>query len=181
MKELSLHLLDIVQNSIKAGATKIDIEIIEDTVEDLFSFSVKDNGCGMSEEFVNKVRNPFTTTRTTRKVGLGIPLLEAAALQCDGGLDIESEPGVGTTLTVRFRYSHIDRAPLGDVTETMTTLISGSPDIDFVYRHSINGNAFVFKTEDCRQILQEVPLNTPDVLMWIEGTLQEGIQDIQVK
>ena len=181
MKELSLHILDIIQNSVKAGATLIEIEIAEDEKDDMFRFSVKDNGCGMSKELLDKVRDPFTTTRTTRKAGLGIPLLEAAALQCNGWLDISSEPGKGTMLTANFQLSHIDRAPLGDMAQTITTVISGNPEIDFRYSHCNNGKTFAFSTEECRQVLQGVPLDTPEVIAWIEEAVREGLSEIQVK
>ena len=169
MKELSLHILDIIQNSVNAGASIIEIEIEEEEKEDIFRFSVKDNGCGMSADFLRKVKDPFTTTRTTRKTGLGIPLLEAAAVQCGGRLDIVSEPGKGTAVTAVFQNSHIDRAPLGDMAQTMVTVISGSPEIDFLYTHIKNGQSFVFQTEDLRRVLQGVPLDTPEVIGWIEA------------
>ena len=124
MKELSLHILDIAQNSVKAGATLIQITIEEDTVADTLRITVADNGCGMDKDLLQRVRDPFTTTRTTRKVGMGIPLLEAAAVQCGGGLDIQSQPGVGTTLTAWFGLSHIDRAPVGDMPGTMGVIVS---------------------------------------------------------
>lgn len=181
MKELSLHILDIIQNSVNAGASIIEIEIEEEEKEDIFRFSVKDNGCGMSADFLRKVKDPFTTTRTTRKTGLGIPLLEAAAVQCGGRLDIVSEPGKGTAVTVVFQNSHIDRAPLGDMAQTMVTVISGSPEIDFLYTHIKNGQSFVFQTEDLRRVLQGVPLDTPEVIGWIEEAVREGLAEIQVK
>jgi histidine kinase len=181
MKELSLHILDIIQNSVNAGASIIEIEIEEEEKEDIFRFSVKDNGCGMSADFLRKVKDPFTTTRTTRKTGLGIPLLEAAAVQCGGRLDIVSEPGKGTAVTAVFQNSHIDRAPLGDMAQTMVTVISGSPEIDFLYTHIKNGQSFVFQTEDLRRVLQGVPLDTPEVIGWIEEAVRDGLAEIQVK
>ena len=181
MKELSLHILDIIQNSVNAGASINEIEIEEEEKEDIFRFSVKDNGCGMSADFLRKVKDPFTTTRTTRKTGLGIPLLEAAAVQCGGRLDIVSEPGKGTAVTAVFQNSHIDRAPLGDMAQTMVTVISGSPEIDFLYTHIKNGQSFVFQTEDLRRVLQGVPLDTPEVIGWIEEAVREGLAEIQVK
>lgn len=181
MKELSLHILDIVQNSVKAGADTIEIEIQEMEQEDVFRFSVKDNGCGMSADFLSRVRDPFTTTRTTRKAGLGIPLLEAAAVQCGGKLDITSEKGKGTVVTAVFQNSHIDRAPLGDMAQTMITVVSGNPEINFLYTHTKNGRSFVFRTEDIRQVLQGVPLDTPEVIGWIGEAIREGLAEIQEK
>ena len=146
MKELSLHILDIAENSVKAEASLIEIEISEDTGKNLLTIAIKDNGVGMSEEFLKRVKDPFSTTRTTRRVGMGISLFEAAAEQCGGGLEISSEQNVGTEVFVRFQLDHIDRAPLGDMAGTMQTLIGGSPDRDFVYSHSKDGKCFTMDT-----------------------------------
>ena len=178
MKELSLHILDIAKNSVKAKASVIEIIISEDEETNLLTIEIKDNGCGMSKEFLEKVRDPFSTTRTTRKVGMGIPLFEAAAVQCGGYVDITSEEGVGTEFKVVFEYNHIDRAPLGDMPGTMQVLISGSPEIDFIYRHEKNGKFFNMDTRELRQVLGEVPLDTPDVLAWIDGFIQEGLLEL---
>ena len=179
MKELSLHILDIVQNSIKAEAKNITVEIVESISEDKLTISVIDDGCGMSEEFLARVRDPFTTTRTTRKTGMGISLFEAAAQQTGGGLDIRSKLGEGTTLTVWFGLSSIDRAPLGDMAGTMETIIGGAPDIDFVYRHVTDKGEFVLDTKELRQMLGDVPLNVPDILSWINGYIEEGLSEIR--
>ena len=178
MKELSLHILDIAKNSVKAKASVIEIIISEDEETNLLTIEIKDNGCGMSKEFLETVRGPFSTTRTTRKVGMGIPLFEAAAVQCGGYVDIKSEEGVGTEFKVVFEYNHIDRAPLGDMPGTMQVLISGSPEIDFIYRHEKNGKVFNMDTRELRQVLGEVPLDTPDVLAWIDGFIQEGLSEL---
>ena len=132
----------------------------------------------MSKEFLQTVKDPFSTTRTTRKVGMGISLFEAAAVQCGGKLDITSEVGVGTTLTTTFELDSIDRAPLGDMAGTMVTLISGSPSIDFMYKHTKDNKEFVLDTREVRQILGEVTLDMPDVLMWIEEYINEGLIEI---
>lgn len=178
MKELSLHILDIAKNSVKAKASVIEIIISEDEGTNLLTIEIKDNGCGMSKEFLETVRDPFSTTRTTRKVGMGIPLFEAAAVQCGGYVDITSEEGVGTEFKVVFEYNHIDRAPLGDMPGTMQVLISGSPEIDFIYRHEKNKKTFTMDTRELRQVLGEVPLDTPDVLAWIDGFIQEGLSEL---
>jgi len=179
MKELSLHILDIVQNSIKAKAKLIEIDITENTKDDTLTIAVIDDGCGMSAEFLARVRDPFTTTRTTRKTGMGISLFEAAAVQTGGWLDIQSEEGKGTTLTVRFGLSSIDRAPLGDMAGTMVTIISGAPDIDYVYKHTTDKGEYVLDTRELREVLGEVPLDVPDVLGWINDSIVEGLQDIK--
>ncbi len=175
MKELSLHILDIAKNSVKAKASKIEISVTEDEENDILIIEIADNGCGMSKEILNSVRDPFTTTRTTRKVGLGIPLFEAAAVQSGGGLNIESEIGVGTTLTAEFGYSNIDRAPLGDISDTMVILISGSPDIRFIYNYFKNGSEFKFDTNEIKAQLGDISLDTPEILDWIGEYIKEGI------
>ncbi len=174
MKELSLHILDIAKNSVKAGATLIEIVIEEDTKNNLLTIDIKDNGSGMSEEFLKTVKDPFSTTRTTRKVGMGISLFEAAAMQCGGGLDISSKLGEGTTVHTRFERDSIDRAPVGDMAGTMQTLISGSPEIDFLYVHKKDSEIFTLDTRELREALGGVPLDTPEVLMWIDDFIKEG-------
>lgn len=178
MKELSLHILDIAKNSVKAKASLIEICVNEDEKKNLLTIDINDNGCGMSKEFLKNVKDPFSTTRTTRKVGMGISLFEAAAMQCGGKLDIDSEEGVGTKMCVTFLYNHIDRAPLGDMAGTMETLISGSPEIDFLYRHTKNGETFVLDTRELRNVLGDVPLDLPEVVMWIDGYIKEGLGEI---
>ncbi len=181
MKELSLHILDIVQNSVKANASLIQISIEEDTTADTLRITVADNGCGMDKDLLQRVRDPFTTTRTTRKVGMGIPLLEAAATGCGGNLDIQSQLGVGTTLYAVFGLSHIDRAPVGDMPGTMSVLVSGSPQIDFVYTHTVDGASFTFDTREIRTALDGVPLDTPEVVSWIQAYVYEGLDSLKTK
>ncbi len=178
MKELSLHILDIAKNSVKAKATQIDIIIQEDILNNILSIEIKDNGCGMSKEFLKRVKDPFSTTRTTRKVGMGISLFEAAAVQCGGRLSIDSEEGVGTTLMVEFLYNHIDRAPIGDMAGTMQTLISGSPEIDFIYRHTKNESTFILNTKEMREVLGGVPLDSPEVVSWLYEYVTEGLSEL---
>lgn len=174
MKELSLHILDIVQNSVAAGAKFIMLDLIEDVNTDLLEFSIKDDGCGMTEETLKKVTDPFTTGRTTRRVGLGIPLLKAAAELTGGGLELTSEPGVGTTVTARFVYDSIDRQPLGNMAETMLGLITSYENIGFVYYHRVNEKEFTLDTREIKGILGEVSLNEPEVVLWLSGFLNEN-------
>lgn len=174
MKELSLHILDIMHNSIAAKASLITLTLIEDEEKDSLFFEIKDNGKGMSKELVEQVVNPFVTGRTTRKVGLGIPLLKAAAEQTGGGITLTSEEGVGTVISARFGYSHIDRQPLGDMAETMLGLITSYEDIDFVYRHEVNGNEYLLDTGEMRQILGGVPFSQPEVVLWLSEFLKEN-------
>ncbi|MBO4898070.1 MAG: ATP-binding protein [Clostridia bacterium] len=178
MKELSLHILDIVQNSIKAEAKNIEVLINESEKENALRIVIKDDGCGMDPEFLARVRDPFTTTRTTRKTGMGISLFEAAAVQTGGGLSIESEKGVGTTLKVNFVLDSIDRAPLGDMASTMTTAIGGAPRIDFLYRHTTDKGELVLDTKEIRETLGGVPLDIPEVLQWISEYIKDGLSEI---
>lgn len=180
MKELSLHILDIVQNSVKAKATDIQITVSEKPEENLLEITIADNGCGMSKELLARVKDPFATTRTTRKVGMGISLFEAAASQCGGHLEITSEEGVGTTLYVCFEYNSIDRAPLGDMAETMVTIIMSAPEINYVYKHIGPGGEFVFDTKEIKNVLGDVPLNNVDVLEWIKEYIEEGLTDVNI-
>ena len=178
MKEIALHLLDIVQNSVKAGAAHVDIgfSLGEDGV---LTMTVRDDGCGMSPEFVERVRSPFVTTRTTRKVGLGIPLLMQNAMQSGGRVDIESEVGVGTTITAVFHTESIDCLPLGDLASTMATIIMGSPDApEFSLRCASPAGEMDFSTEQIRAVMDGVSLAEPAVVQWIQESLQEEIEPI---
>ncbi len=178
MKELSLHILDIAQNSITADATLVEIEIVEDTKKDILTITVKDNGKGMSEDFLKKVRDPFTTTRTTRPVGMGISLFESAAKSTGGNLDITSELGVGTTVTAEFVHSHIDRQPVGNMADTFLTIINTKPEIDYVYTHKFNGGEFTVDTREIKNVLMEVDITTPDVLVWLKENIEQSLNDI---
>ena len=179
MLELSLHILDIVNNSVKAGANLIFVSVHEAILENLLKISIEDNGCGMDEAFLAEVLDPFRTTRTTRKVGMGLSLFKAAAENTGGSLTIESQKNVGTKVDVVFTYDHIDRQPLGDMGETMLTLISGNTDIDFVYTHSVNEKVFTLDTQKVKQILgNEVSLGSPEIVMWLKDYIREGIEEI---
>ena len=173
MKELSLNILDITENSVKAGATLTEISITES--ENKLIISIKDDGCGMSEDIVRSVVDPFYTTRTTRKVGMGVPLFKMAAEQTGGKLEIISDTGEdhGTTVTAYFYKDHLDFTPLGDVISTVTTLIQGHPDTDFLFTHLIDDKEIRLDTRELRAVLEGVPLNTYDVLEWIRGFLEE--------
>ncbi|MBZ4646423.1 MAG: hypothetical protein PWR27_1208 [Petroclostridium sp.] len=178
MRELSLHILDIVQNSISANATLIAIEVKEDLKQDILEFCITDNGKGMTQELLKTVSDPFVTTRSTRKVGLGISLLKSAAELCGGGVEISSEPGKGTKVKARFLHSHIDRAPLGNMVETVLTLVVCNPLIDFVYKHLVNENCFEFDTREIKQVIKEVDINNTEVVSWMKDCLTEGITSL---
>lgn len=174
MKELSLHILDIAQNSVTAGAQLIKISVLEDKENDILEFSVEDDGCGMSEETLKKVTDPFVTGRTTRKVGLGIPLLKAAAELAGGGIRLSSHIGKGTKITARFGYSSIDRQPLGDMAGTILGLVTSYEDVDFVYHHKVDTDEFMFDTREIRNILGGVKFTTPEVVLWLSEYLKEN-------
>ena len=174
MTELSLHILDIVQNSIKAGANLVAINVHENVSENIFAITITDNGCGMEKDFLEDVVNPFRTTRTTRKVGLGLSLLKNACELTGGSLEIDSEVGKGTVVCARFMHDSIDRQPLGDMASTMATIIGGNDKINYVYSHSINDTSFEFSTVEIRKVLgEEIDLSNLDVLNWIEGYIAE--------
>jgi signal transduction histidine kinase len=173
MEELSLHILDIAENSVRAEADTIEIQITEDMESDLLSIKVSDNGVGMDEETVKKVLDPFYTTKTVRRYGLGIPLLSEAAKAANGKLSIESKKGEGTRIKADFQHSHIDRQPLGDMAETIITLIMGNPEIDLLYVHRKNGHVYTFDTKEVRPQLGDIPINSLDVLRLLKEDLQQ--------
>jgi len=172
MKELSLNILDIAKNSVKAGASLITIQILED--ETWRTLIIADNGCGMPPEMLATVTDPFTTSRKTRPVGMGIPLLKLAAEQTGGKLTIQSsqaEADHGTVVTATFDKTHLDCVPLGDYAGTMVTLIQGSPDIDFSFLYRTPSGEISLETAQMREILGGVPLDTPEVLSWVYESL----------
>ena len=177
MKELSLNILDIAENSVKAGAELTEISIEETESEIILTF--KDNGCGMTEEIRKTVTDPFYTTRTTRKVGMGLPLLKLQAEMTGGSLTVESThisedaQNHGTLVCAVFNKNHIDCTPLGDVVASITTLIQGHPDSDFLFTHKNGEREVVLDTRELRQVLEGVPLNTYEVIKWIEEYLKE--------
>ena len=178
MKEIALHLLDIVQNSVKAGAAHVDVGFAL-AQDGTLTMTVRDDGCGMSPEFLERVRSPFVTTRTTRKVGLGIPLLMQNAMQSGGHVDIESEPGSGTTVTAVFLTGSIDCLPLGDLASTMATIIMGSPDApEFSLRCESPSGKMDFSTEEIRAVMEGMSLAEPAVVQWIQESLKEEIEPI---
>lgn len=174
MQELSLNVLDIAQNSIRAGALLTTITVVEKTADHFMEISIEDNGCGMTETQVAHVMDPFFTTRTTRKVGLGVPFFKMSAEATGGEFFIESTVGKGTKTVARYRTDHLDMLPLGDMNATMLSLISVNPEIDFRYVHYVDDREFVLDTRELRAVLEDVPLNAPDVLLFIKETLSDG-------
>ncbi len=172
-----MNVLDITENSVRAGASLISISVDVDEEADRLTIVIEDNGCGMTREQVEHVEDPFYTTRTTRKVGLGIPFYKMAALSTGGEFSIESQPGKGTRVVTSFGLSHIDRMPLGDINGTIHTLITFNTNIDFVYSYSFNGKSFTLDTRQFRQILDGVPLDNPEVSRYIKEFLDENKQE----
>ena len=172
--EISLHILDIAQNSLRAGATLIEISLIEDTEKHTLLFVIRDNGCGMTPEQVDRVTDPFYTSRTTRKVGLGVPFLKQAAEATGGNLEIRSSAGLGTEVSALFHTDHIDCMPLGDITETMMALIEGLGDVDLVYTYRVDGREFVLDTRNVREILGNVSFSEPEVRSFLRDFLAEN-------
>lgn len=181
MRDLSLHVLDIAENSIRAQASLVEIEVIEDLENNRFNLSIEDNGKGMDQLLLEKVENPFVTTRTTRKVGLGISLLKQNCEQCDGKLMIKSEIGKGTKLTAMMPYYHIDRLPLGDMASTLVVLIGANPTIDWRYRHQKANQSFELDTRQVKEMLQDVPISTPEVLQWLKTYILEQENNLECR
>ena len=178
MNELSLHILDIVQNSLKANAKLIEITINENSKDDSYTIIISDNGHGMDEKTLTKVSDPFYTTRTTRKVGMGTSLFKMAAELCDGTFHIQSTVGVGTKVTASFVKSHVNRAPLGAIEDTITILMLNDCDVDVVYKHIIDKKEYIFDTREVRQVLDGIPFTDYDVIAWVKNNIKDGINTI---
>ena len=180
LEDLSQHVLDIAENSVAAGASSVLIEIAEDVPGNILSMTVEDDGKGMSLDFLEKVADPFTTTRTTRSVGMGIPFLKQSAELCGGKFVISSAPGAGTRLEALFKYDCIDRPPLGDMPATVMTIFMGHPDINWTYRHIYDGREFSMTTEELAEVLEDRELlRTAEVGLWIRGQIAEALLELR--
>jgi hypothetical protein len=178
MRELALHILDIAENSVSAEAKNIEIRVLEDYPADQLVISVQDDGKGMAPEMVEQVIDPFVTSRTTRKVGLGIPLLKSAAELCNGDLTIISQVGQGTLIRVAFQLNHIDRMPLGDLSDTFLSLLVAHPDINWIFVYG--GQAeFYFDDRPIKEALAGLPLSDPTILAYLRNLIQNGIREVQ--
>jgi hypothetical protein len=178
MLDLSKHILDIAENSIRAGCRLVFITVSEDTKADRLTIQIEDDGRGMSDDEREKALDPFYTTKRVRRVGLGLPMLKSAAELTGGSFGLDSAPGQGTTVTVTFGYSHIDRQPLGDVGLTIISLIAGSPRVDFVYTHRKDGRQYRLDTRAIRSELEDVPIEHVEVLSLIRGDIEEGTREL---
>lgn len=169
MQDLSLHLLDIAENSIRARAKKIIIELNEAISNNKLSLKISDDGEGMSQQMIQIITNPFVTTRTTRRVGLGIPLLYQNCLNAGGTLEIHSVLGKGTVIEAVMQYNHIDRLPVGDMASSLIALIQGNPYMEFIYTHVYEDKTFIFNTSEIKQVLGAVAINEPEIIQWLKS------------
>ena len=178
MRELADNIMDIAQNSISAGASLTEVHIRVSHAEDRITFIFRDDGCGMSEEMVKTVLEPFTTSRKTRKVGLGLPLLKQTAEMTGGEVAIASTPGAGTEVTASFGLGHIDRPPMGDVAGAWFSLVVMNPDTDFLFTYQVDGKDFTFDTRIVRETVAPIPLNQMEVSAWIKDCLTSEINEL---
>jgi hypothetical protein len=178
MQDLSLHILDIVENAIASKASHVAIRITEDFDKDQMIVEIEDDGEGIPPHLLEKVVDPFFTTRTTRKIGLGLSLLQQAAQACEGELQVQSLQGKGTVVRASFRYNHIDRKPLGDMASTMVTLIVGNPQMDFHYVHRKGDKTFVFDTLELKRELDDVPIDHPQVVQFVRKEIHKGLREL---
>jgi hypothetical protein len=176
--ELSLHILDVVENSLAAAASLVEIGLVKDSRTDRLALSISDDGRGMGPEDAARAVDPFYTTRTTRRVGLGLPLLKQAAERCDGFLRLDSALGQGTRVEIEFRLSHLDRAPLGDLAGTLLSLVVGRPEVDFVYRQTVEEETFELDTREIKATLEGVPLSSPEVVAFLRDFIREGVAQV---
>jgi hypothetical protein len=180
LEDLSQHVLDIAENSVAADASRVLIELSEDVPGDTLSMTVEDDGEGMPPDFLEKVTDPFTTTRTTRRVGMGLPFLKQSAELCGGSFRIDSKLGKGTRLEAVFRYSSIDRPPLGDMPATIMTIFMGHPEIDWTYRHVFNGREFTLTTAELVEVLEDRELlRTTEVGLWVRCQIAEALLELR--
>lgn len=179
MNDLSLHIIDIIQNSLSAGAKRIGLAIKEDSANDRLTISIEDNGKGMAPEVAARLEDPFYTTRTTRKVGMGIPLFKQSAMQSGGNLSVESEPGKGTTVTAWFELGNIDRPPLGDVANSFVLMVSANPQIHFTLSYVVNENEYTFDSVEVAEVLGDIELSDVRVIRMLEEMVRENIKELK--
>ncbi|MCJ7596014.1 MAG: ATP-binding protein [Desulfobacterales bacterium] len=179
MRELSLHIMDIVENGLSAGADLIQVSVAEDRKEKRLRIAVKDNGRGIPQDLLQRVLSPFYTTRTTRRVGLGLSLFREAARRCEGEFHLASKEGEGTEALATFRLDHIDLAPLGDMAGSLTSFIMGRPDVDFVYTHELDGKVFRMDTREVKKELDGLPINNPKVIRHLAAFIRESVADLK--
>ncbi|MCL2561371.1 MAG: ATP-binding protein [Rikenellaceae bacterium] len=179
MNDLSLHIIDILQNSIVAGATLVTLTVEENTAADRLRIVIEDNGRGMTAEQVTRLADPFFTSRTTRKVGMGIPLFRQTAEQSGGSLSVSSTPGVGTTVEAKFSLSHIDRPPLGALANSFILTATGHPSTEFILNYIYNDREYRFDTREVKEALDGLPLGLPQVVVMLDEMVRENIDELK--
>lgn len=179
MLTLADHILDIAENSVRAGAKLIQITIEEDSATDQLTIEITDDGHGMGKDVLEKVLDPFYTTKTVRRVGLGLPLLRDAANRSGGTFQLKSEENRGTAVKATFGLRHLDRQPLGAIINTIIILIISNSDIDFFYKHRHNDRRFEVDTREIRKEIEDVPIDHPEIIKYIRGAMEEGLQEIE--
>jgi len=181
MIELSMHILDISENAVRADAQAIYITIVEDPQNDCMTMEVRDNGNGMTETELNRVLDPFYTTKKVRRIGLGLPMLAQTAQSTGGWFEIKSKPSEGTVVKVAFQLSHIDRQPMGDLAGALTTLIVGNPGMRLVYRHLRERMEYLLDTDLIKQEIDDIPINHIEILKFIRQDIVEGLKEINAQ
>ena len=178
MKELSMHVYDLMENSTAANSTLVELTIKDSLKDNIYAFTIKDNGKGMTPEFLAKVTDPWTTSRTTRKVGLGLPLIKMNTENAGGGMKIESEVGKGTVLNFWFQHDHLDRPPMGDLAGSLVMLFSAHEDIHFIYKHITDDGEFVFDTDEIKEALDGMPMTDVSIMKYLKELIQENLEEI---
>ena len=178
MKELAMHVYDLMENSTAANSTEVQLTIKDSLKDNIYAFTIVDNGKGMTPEFMVKVTDPYTTSRTTRKVGLGLPLIKMNTENCGGGMKLQSEVGKGTRLDFWFQHNHWDRPPMGDLAGTIVMLCAAHQDIHIVYRHITDDGEFVFDTNEIKEALDGMDMNDVKVFNWLKEMVQENLEEI---
>lgn len=179
MNDLSLHIIDIIQNSLSAGASFIGLTVDENLKEDKITIKIEDNGKGMTQDQVSRLTDPFFTSRTTRRVGMGIPLFKQSANQSGGDLKVESVPGKGTTVTAWFRQSNIDCPPMGDVANAFILMLSANPALHFIFKYLYNSQEYIFDSEEVREILENIPFNDASIIRVLTNMIRENLNDLK--
>lgn len=176
MQDMAMQIMEIMMNSIHAKPSRIQLKISDSAKDNKISFTVQDNGSGMSEEMVKKITDPFVTTRTTRKIGMGVAFLKEMCEQCKGALNIRSSPGKGTEVEASVQKDCIDTPEMGDLGELMMECVQADETIEYSFTYSTDTGQFVFQTDEVRKQLADVSLLEPSVLLWIKEYINQGIQ-----
>lgn len=178
MKELAMHVYDLMENSTAANSTEVKLTIRDSLKDNIYAFTIEDNGKGMTPEFMAKVTDPYTTSRTTRKVGLGLPLIKMNTENCGGGMKLQSEVGKGTRLDFWFQHNHWDRPPMGDIAGTIVMLCAAHEDIHIIYKHITDEDEFVFDTDEIHEALDGMSMNDVKVMGWLKDMVHENLEAI---